>query len=398
MKLVKLVGWSPSRLVALALVALAWWAVVGFQHGRIVLWAEVEAQLAALSLVTAAVATVWSGVEWQAVWARAEVYVPPRSLAGGYLPWLVWVGGAIWMAAGTAVGAALGVWGLSGVLAGRPNLVFPLTWVAAVFAFAGVGSLIGRMSPRLLGPLLAGMMVYAGLGFVMYGSTDLRNLMPIADGTPRIGYAYSPGFLVLQAVFLAATGGLATLLAATIWGRRTRWWISAAAAAVVVVVGIALTTVDPIRPVPVQQVCGGSVAVICGPEPMTSAIGPIDRVVGVFEATTGLEIGAVAMTDGPSSFLRGSGELTLNMGGLRGDPVQSTARVLYGPAKPECENALANQIVVEAVAYLADPGEARVSGVARQVARQLDGGDWLKRHWEELRGCAVPIDDVPGVG
>ncbi len=397
MRLLKLVGLSPSRLVATALGLLAWWAVVGYQHGRIVLWVQVEAQLAASSLVVAAVATVWSGVEWQAVWAKAEEYVPPRSLAGGYLPWLTWVGGAIWMAAGIAVGAALGVWGVSGMLAGRPNPMSPLTWLAVVFAFTGVGSLIGRISPRLLGPLLAGMVVYGGLGFVMYGSTDLRNLMPIADGTPRIGYAYSPGFLSLQVVFLATVAGLATMLAAAFRSRRMRWW-TLAAAAVVLVAGLVLTTVDPIRPVPVQQVCGGSVAAICGPEPMTRAIVAIDRVVGVFEATTGLDIGEVAMTDGPSSFARGSGELTLNTGGLRGDPVQSTARVLFGPVVPECENALANQIVVEAVAYLADPREARVSDISRRVARQLDGGDWLRRHWEELRECAVPLEDVPGVG
>ncbi len=393
---VKLVMVSRSRLAALVLAVAAWWAVVGYDHGRIVLWSQVEAQLAALSLVVAATATVWGGIEGQMVWGRGEEYVPAVALNGGYLPWLAWVGDAVWMAAGVAAGAAAGVWEISGALAGRPNPVFPFVWLAVVVAFSSVGNLIGRVSSRLVGPVLGGIVVYLGLGLAVYGSTHLRNLMPIADGSPRIGYSYRAEFLLLQIAFLVGIAGLAATAAVAGVRRRVRPWMLAVAAGVVVI-GVTLTSIDPVGPEPVGRVCGGSTATICGPAPMEGAIPGIDAVVAVFETATGQEIATVTMTDGPDSIVLEAGEVTLNTGGLRRDPVRSTAAALLRPAHAGCEDASANQTVAEAVAYLADPQDEPVSEIARRVAAQLMGGDWLREHWVDLRNCTVAFEDLPGV-
>jgi hypothetical protein len=390
---------SFAKYAALALAVAGWYAIGGYELGSFVFWAQLEGNLAALVLVVAAVSVTTAALEWQLVWSHAGQYVPGAAVRSLSPLWLGWLGMAGWMVMGWSIGVLVGTVTYGGTLLGRPNLPVHVTVAATILPLSALGLLCGRLLPRIIGPLLSGAAVYVLMGFVLYGGTQLRLLAPLADGVPTLGRAVSVRFSVLQWIWIVML--TISLMGALISVVTRGSWLPLMAGIIVttILVAGALVNTEPVVDTPVPTVCRFNSPQVCGPLPMEPTFRSVHRIGRLFSELAGLRISRIELDIGSYSRDEDTGELTLSVGHVQNNPAIATAIGLVGPdVSSGCRNGAANYAIVEALTYMAEPGNPAVSTVGRRVADGLtrDPG-WVSTNLERLRLCDVAFEELPGL-
>lgn len=394
---------TPSRYLSLFIAAIGWYSVVGYNSGSFVFWSQVEGDIAALSLVVGSVVVATTALEWQLVWKRALIAVPGRAMASLGVFRDVFLSIVAWLLLGWLVGIVLAVTTYDLEILGEPNYILLASVLSTVPAFVGVGLLVGELTPRLVGPLLTGLLTYGALGLSMYGSDLAQPFVPQANGVPPFDMRYSTWFSSSQVLWFLSIGALAAI-ALVVRRTRSRFAVGAIAALVVASSGLSAAIAPVASAVDVSVTCmSGSSGIpeLCGPELIESELVAIGRPLARIGEQIGVRVKTALVSTGDNDFNATSGELVINLGSFQADPVLSASQIVMGlshASVQSCADTLAIQLLAEAVADVASNGTTPISEVGRQVAAGLQRDDeWLPRNLERVQACEVGFDELPGL-
>lgn len=384
---------SPAKLGAVGVAAAGAYAVTGYDEGVVTLWAQLEGNVAAFSVVIAALCVVVTALEWQLVWRHAAAHVPGRTIRDSRPLSEVWAVASAWLLAGWAVGVTGGIAAHGSPIVGPANPLVLVTAALVVPVSCGLGLLAGKVLPGVGGPLLAGVAVYIGSGTLVYGRSRWRVLAPIADGVPPLGSAFAARFLLVQAAWLLMLS--AVLVAATITlTTRTRTLRTVALAAVSVATAGVLVTTDPVVAAPAPRACVDGPPAVCGPEAFASTFGALRDVSATFGEMTGVTVSRVDVATGSQAFR--DGKLTVDTGAVQADPGLAAARGLLSPVG--CDDPLAGEILAQGLVWISGAATRGVSPVGQAVGEALDGSTWLADNLDRVGSCDVRMDELPGIG
>lgn len=388
---------TPVRLIALPVGVLQWYAMAGYDQGSFVFWKQLEGNLAAFGLFTAAIAVLTSGLSWQLIWQPAGVYVPSRTAQTSQPFWRIWIAFSAWTFLGWVGGVLGGVLALGDAIVGDPNFLMLSAIAGLIPVFGALGFVVGRWLPRWIGPLLAGVGAYIGLGLLMYGGAPIRKIAPISDGVPPFGSAFSQAFLSLQIAFLSvvAVGIVYTFVSAEF---RRHFLPSIAVWLVAIGLGFVLVVSPIMATSPTSRDCRGTDTEVCGPNTL---LDNTERITGVIDEVSHLlnvSVDRATLQAGRHEFDEVEETLFVDIQLLQVDIDRAAASAFVGPTIAECRNVAARDLVIDALTVLADPGGDGVSPLSRDVAEGLRARKtWLSDNIDRLRRCDISFDELPGL-
>lgn len=382
---------------------MGWYTVAGYANGRYVFWRQLEGDVAAVALVSGSLIVACVALEWQLVWKRSLQFVPSSAIRDRGPIVARWLKIASLSAVLWLLGMSIGVLTSGPTIVGAPNVSFILATVASAFAFTALGLVSGHLLPLWYGPILAMGLTYTGLAVSMYFVPHLKPFVPLADGVPPFGQAYTSSFALLQAAWFLLVGGLLITLVGrsrTVGSRSSL----VAGVAVVSLIGMLLGSTDATSSEPVEFGCSvkseESVRV-CAERTLLQASSEIPGALARANRLLPTPIERLVVDDQPSEFDPNTGVLMLNVGSYQSDPVGSAVfMVIASPdtIARECRNAITMQLAAEAVSFLAENRNRPASPAAIRIAEALDDDpDWLSQNHQRIEDCAIAPAELPGM-